>query len=153
MAPAENHLIVLLPRRERMSLLAACETVPLELGAVLCEAGEPTRHVYFPNSCTLSLISTIDDELGLEVGMVGQEGMLGAQLVLGVSAIPLRALVQGSGTACRVGAAPFRRELAQSKALQLALNRYVYVLMNQLARSVACKRFHPSSRDSHAGCR
>jgi CRP-like cAMP-binding protein len=142
MAPSENHLIALLPRRDRASLLAACETVHLDLGTVLCEPGEPTRHVYFPNDCFISLVSAIEGEPGLEVAMVGREGMLGAQLALGVSTIPLHALVQGTGTARRVAAARFRRELSGSKALQLALNRYVYVLMAQLATSAACTRFH-----------
>lgn len=74
--------------------------------------------------------------------MVGREGMLGAQLALGVSSIPLHALVQGAGTAWRIAAAPFRHALSDSKALQLSLNRYVYVLMAQLATSAACTRFH-----------
>jgi CRP-like cAMP-binding protein len=142
MVAAENHLIALLPGRDRQSLLAACETVQLDLGTVLCEPGEPTRHVYFPNDCFISLGSGVEAEPGIEVGMVGREGMLGAQLALGVSAIPLHALVQGSGTALRVAAARFRRELSVSRALQQALNRYVYVLMAQLATSAACTRFH-----------
>jgi CRP-like cAMP-binding protein len=142
MDTAENHLIAKLPSRDRASLLEACETVQLELGTVLCEPGEPTRHAYFPNDCFISLISAIDGDAGIEVGMVGREGMLGAQLVLGVSAIPLHALVQGAGTARRIEAARFRRVLSASKALQLALNRYVYVLMAQLATSAACTRFH-----------
>lgn len=74
--------------------------------------------------------------------MVGSEGMLGAHLALGVAAAPLHALVQGSGAAWRVGTAAFRRELAQSPALQHLLERYVYVLMTQLATSAACLRFH-----------
>lgn len=142
MALAENHRIALLPRRDRASLLAACESVQLDLGTVLCEPGEATRHVYFPNDCSISLVTVVGGEPGLEVGMVGREGMLGAQLALGVSAIPLHALVQGAGTARRIAAAPFRHELFGSKALQLLLNRYVYVLMTQLATSSACTRFH-----------
>jgi len=140
---AENHLIALLPRRSRAPLLAMCESVRLELGTVLCRPGEPTRHVYFPNDSFISLVTSVGGEPpGLEVGMVGREGMLGAQLVLGVGATPLHALVQGAGTARRIEAAPFRRELARSKALQRLLNRYVYVLMAQLATSAACTRFH-----------
>lgn len=139
---AENHLIALLPRRDRASLLAACEPVDLNLGAVLCKPGETTCHVYFPGDCVVSLVTAVDGEAGLEVGMVGREGMLGSQLALGVNATPLHALVQGAGTAWRIAAAPFRRELASSKALQLSLNRYVYVLMAQLATAAACTRFH-----------
>lgn len=142
MAVAGNQLIALLPRRDRLRLLALSESVELELGVVLCEPGEATRHVYFPDECFISLVTTLEGEPGLEVGMVGSEGMLGAQLMLGVSTTPLHALVQGSGTAHRIEAAPFRRELASGKALQRVLNRYLYVLMAQLATSAACTRFH-----------
>jgi CRP-like cAMP-binding protein len=142
MAATGNRLIAQLPRRDRVSLLAACEPVPLELGSVLCEPGKPTRHVYFPDEGFISLVTAIEGEPALEVGMVGREGMLGAQLVLGVGAAPLYALVQGAGTAQRMQAAPFRRELVRSQALQRMLNRYLYVLMAQLATAAGCTRFH-----------
>jgi CRP-like cAMP-binding protein len=142
MATAENHLIELLPREDRRRLLLICEPVQLELSEVLCEVGERTRYVYFPVDSTVSLITPIDGKPVLEVGMVGREGMVGAQLVLGVTTTPLRALVQGSGKAWRIAAAPFRRELARSSALQNCLNRYLYVLMIQLAVSAGCLRFH-----------
>ncbi|HEU5297550.1 MAG TPA: Crp/Fnr family transcriptional regulator [Burkholderiaceae bacterium] len=116
--------------------------MPLDIGAAMYTAGEPTRHVYFPIDGFISLVSITGDGPGLEVGMVGSEGMLGAQLALGVSTIPLRAMVQGQGSALRVDAAPFRRRLTTSKALQSELNRYLYVLMAQLATSAACTRFH-----------
>lgn len=132
----------MLPRRDRVALLAACESVELTLGVVLCKPGETTRHAYFPADCVISLVTAVEGDPGLEVGMVGREGMLGAQLALGVSAVPLHALVQGAGTAWRMAAAPFRRELARSSALQLSLYRYVYVLMAQLASAAACTRFH-----------
>jgi CRP-like cAMP-binding protein len=138
----ENHLIALLSRRDRAALLDISESVELMLGAVLCEPGEPTRHVYFPNDCFISLVAEVGGEPALEVGMVGREGMLGAQLVLGVGAMPLHALVQGAGRARRLAAVPFKRALAGNSSLQQALNRYVYVLMAQLATSAVCTRFH-----------
>jgi CRP-like cAMP-binding protein len=140
--PAENRLIALLPLRERLSLLARCEPVQLELGAVLCEPGERTRHVYFPIDGFISLVTATDEQPGLEVGMVGREGMLGAQLALGVSAAPLHALVQGAGTSHRIASAGFRRELTSNPVLRTTLHRYIYVLMVQLATAAACTRFH-----------
>ncbi|WP_426144497.1 Crp/Fnr family transcriptional regulator [Polaromonas sp. DSR2-3-2] len=142
MSAAQNHLIELLPVADRSRLLALCEPVELALSEVLCEPGEPTRHVYFPTQGYISLVALTDGSSGVEVGMVGREGMLGAQLVLGVSTVPLHALVQGPGMALRIATAPFKRELTRSAALRRGLNRYLYVLMAQQANSAACLRFH-----------
>lgn len=145
MATVENHLIELLPRKDRLRLLAICEPVNLQLAEVLCEPGKPTSYVYFPIDGCISLVALIDGRPGVEVGMVGREGMLGAQLVLGVVTAPLHALVQGPGAAWRIRTAAFRSELARSAALQRGLNRYLYVLMSQMATSAACLRSHPIS--------
>jgi len=138
----KNHLIELLPRADRLRLLEICEPVPLVLGNVLCKHGEHTNHVYFPSEGFISLIASIDGKPGVEVGMVGREGMLGAQLALGVVTAPLHALVLGTGSAWRIGTAAFCTELARSPALQRGLNRYIYVLMSQLSLSAACLRLH-----------
>jgi CRP-like cAMP-binding protein len=142
LATVENHLIELLPHRDRLSLLAICEPVQLVLADVLCEPGTPTRDVYFPIDGFISLVARLEGHPGLEVGMVGREGMLGAHLALGVPTAPLHAVVQGAGSAWRIGARDFRRELASSAALRRGLNSYIHVLMTQLASSAACLRFH-----------
>jgi len=139
---SDNHLIESLPRADRVRLLAICQPTQLVLSEVLCEPGKATRHVYFPTDGFISLITAVDGHPGLEVGMVGREGMVGAELALGVVTTPLRALVQGSGATWRIGTGPFRAELARSAALRLSMNRYLYVLMAQLATSAACLRFH-----------
>jgi CRP-like cAMP-binding protein len=138
MTAAENQLMALLPRQDRVSLMAGSDLVRLLPGAVLAEAGEPTRHAYFPTEGAIALVTAP----GLAVGLVGSEGMLGVQLVLGVAAMPLQARVQGEGTAWRIGAERFRRLLAGSRAVQGALHGYVHVLMVQLATAAACTRFH-----------
>ena len=140
--PASNRLIEALPRKDRQRFLAACEPVDLAFAEVLAKPGERIRHVYFPTESFISLISAIDGSDGLEVRMVGDEGMLGLPLVLGVDVSPLRAVVQGAGPALRMSAATFRRELGSSPALQRELKRYLYVVMGQLAQTAACTRFH-----------
>ena len=142
LGPVQNHLIERLPLAERTRLLSICEAVELTLGAVLFEPSEKTRHVWFPIDGFISLISLIDGSPGVEVGMVGREGMLGAHLVLGVTTTPLRAIVQGAGKAWQVEATAFRAELAQGTALRRTLDSYLYVLMAQLAAAPACLRFH-----------
>lgn len=137
-----NHLIELLPRRDRSRLLALCEPFNLVLADVLSQPGKPARHVYFPTDGFISLVAEIDGSSGVDVGMVGREGMLGAQLALGVTVAPLHALVQGPGTAWRIGTKAFKNELENSAALRRSVGRYLYVLMAQLACSAACLRFH-----------
>ena len=142
MAAGENHLLEMLPRRDRLRLLALSEPTPLILSDVLVEAGQPTRHVYFPTDGFVSLVAATNGGPGVEVGMVGREGMVGIQLALGVASVPLRALVQGPGVAHRIAAGPFRKELARNEALRRGLNRYLSVLMSQLSTSAVCLRFH-----------
>jgi len=74
--------------------------------------------------------------------MVGNEGMLGMPLMLGVDVSPMRALVQGSGSAMRLDAESFRRAFGQSPTLREGLNRYLYVLMGQVSQTAACTHFH-----------
>ena len=141
-APAENRLLAALPGKDRRHLLAGCEQVELGLGAILCEPGETIRHVYFPTDSFISLVTPTDGHSSLEVALVGSEGMCGIPLMLGVDVSPLHAVVQGSGPAWRMDADRFRSELKHSVALRQYLNRYIYVLISQLAQTAACTRFH-----------
>lgn len=136
----------MLPRKDRLSLLAACDTVGLELGTVMSEAGTVTSHAYFPLDGFISLVAVAAGSPGVEVGMIGREGMLGSQMVLGVSHSPVKAVVQGSGPALRIGARAFRQELELSAPLRRSLARYLYVLMAQQAASATCLRFHTISQ-------
>jgi CRP-like cAMP-binding protein len=142
MAQLGNHLLDLLPLKDRKRFGASCEPVQLTLAEMLCDPGEITRYAYFPTTSFISLVSKVDQAAGVEVGMVGSEGMLGAQMALGVRTAPLHAIVQGAGNALRIGSAAFRRELESSPALRKILNSYLHVLMVQLANSAACQRFH-----------
>lgn len=142
LATTENHLIELLPRKDRLHLLAICEPVQLVPGNVLCEPGKATRHVYFPIDGFISLFTLVDGTSALEVGMVGREGMVGTPLPLGIDVSPVRALVQGSGSAMRMTAAYFRKEFRLCVPLQRVLYRYIHVLMVQVTQTAACNRFH-----------
>ena len=139
---AANRLLAAMPSGERRRLLAACETVKLAFGDTLYTPGERLSHVYFPTTGFISMIMPIDGSSSLEVGLIGNEGMFGIPIVLGVDVSPVRAVVQGAGSAFRMDAARFCRELAGSKALHRAIDRYVFVHMNQLAQTAACTRFH-----------
>ena len=142
LSSAENHLLAALPGEEQQRILQACEPVEIGFCDTLCEPGEAVRHVYFSTSSFISLVTPVQGHAGLEVALVGNEGMVGIQQLLGVEFSSLQFLVQGSGFAWRMDAAAFRRVLQHSPALTLRLNRYLYVLTCQLAQTAACIRYH-----------
>jgi CRP-like cAMP-binding protein len=137
-----NLLLASLPSASRSKLIARCKRVELVFGNVLHEQGDRIHYVYFPLSSFISLISSVGKRSTLEVGLVGTEGMLGVSLLAGVDIAPLRALVQGAGTALRLSAADFSEAVVRIPALRKVLDRYVYVLMSQLAQMAVCSRFH-----------
>jgi CRP-like cAMP-binding protein len=137
-----NRLIDGLPRKDRERLLKSCETVRLTFGQILCEPRQPLRYAYFPLTGFISLVTTLGRHLPMEMGLIGNEGMLGVTLTLGVNEAPFRAAVQGKGTALRMSTAQLRRQLLASPSLRKTLHRYLYVLMEQLSISVACNHFH-----------
>jgi CRP-like cAMP-binding protein len=137
----KNGLIFGLPKNERSEFLKRCETVDLVFGDILCEADQPMSHAYFPMTGFISRTSILDNHHPLEIGLIGNEGMLGATLALGVNEAPMRAVVQGAGTALRMSTSALRRELGRT-GISPIIGRYLYLLIAQLARSSACARFH-----------
>ena len=140
--PGVNRLLASLPSKDRQHLLAGCQQVELVLGNILSEPGERISSVYFPTDGYISLVTQLDDHAKLEVGLVGDEGMFGTPLVLGVGVSSIHSLVQGAGRAWRIDAAEFLVKLQQSPTLRQVLERYLYVLMSQLAQMAVCTRFH-----------
>jgi CRP-like cAMP-binding protein len=131
-----------LPPAERNRILEQSIQVNLAFGDVLCESDQSIGYVYFPLTGFISLVAPMTGHQPLEMGLIGNEGMLGATLVLGIRSAPLRAVVQGSGTALRLTAAHFNHALGSCPRLLRRLNRYLYVLMTQLAQTAACTCFH-----------
>lgn len=138
----QNRLVARLKSSEGRQLLARCDTVQLRPAEVLSEPGVPMRHVYFPIQGFICLVARIEGQRGVQVGMVGDEGMLGSQAVLGMAAAPWQALVQGEGASLRMDTSALRSALASSPTLVDILHRYLHVQMAQLAMSAACLRFH-----------
>ena len=141
-APPENSLLASLPRTESRLLCSKMDPVHLEYGEVLYETGSTIRYVYFPSDSLVSLLTLVDEHQALEVGLVGREGLVGLPLALDTATSPIRALVQGSGSAMRMPAAAFLRALKKSNALQRSLRLYTADLMAQITQTAACNRFH-----------
>ncbi len=142
---AVNNLLRTLSRLECSRLSDACKPVELIYGHILCEPGERIKDVYFPNSAIISLLTPLTGYPSVEVGLVGNDGLAGIALLLGITISPVRMLVQGSGSALQMKASVFRKESQSSRAFNTKLNRYLYKLMAQVTQTTACNCFHTLS--------
>jgi CRP-like cAMP-binding protein len=141
-APAANRLLAALPLNEYQRLLPELEQVTMPFAEVLYEPGERIRHVYFPNESVVSLLAEVTAHSPLEVGLIGNEGVAGISVFMGVDTSPHRAIVQGVGTAMRMKAAVLRKEADHAGPLHRLLHLYAHSLLTQVSRSAACNRFH-----------
>ena len=139
---SENRLLAALPRKEYRLILERLRPVTLKLGQVIYEPDEPIRHVYFPRHGVVSILNTLNGDMSIEVGTVGNEGVVGVTVFLGVDTAPNQAVVQVPGDGARMRAADFKRAAEESGQFRSLLHYYTYVLLTQASLSVACNRFH-----------
>jgi CRP-like cAMP-binding protein len=137
-----NRLLSSLPEDDQQTLLALCDTVRIDVGDVLYEPGQTIRHIYFPVDSLISLLAVAEGRMTLEVGSVGQEGMIGASVALGHEQAQVRAVVQRAGRASRISAADFCAEFRRIPSLQRLLYRYTDTLLAQAIQIAVCSRFH-----------
>jgi CRP-like cAMP-binding protein len=137
-----NQLLSALPVVERRRVMAASEMVELVFGTTLCERDQALQFAYFPLRGFISWLAVVDNHPALEVGMIGNEGMLGCSLLLDVDSAPMNALVQGAGSALRVPRVAMLQLLTDNPTLTRILHRYMHVVGMQLSQAIACMCFH-----------
>jgi CRP-like cAMP-binding protein len=142
----KNRLLAGLPQSEVERVLPHLELVPLKLGSVLYEAGDPLRSVYFPTDSIVSLLYVMEDGNSAEIAMVGAEGMVGVTAFTGGETTTTRALVQSAGSAFQLDKEVVKREFSRGGPLQQALLRYTQALMTQMGQTAVCNRHHTVSQ-------
>jgi CRP-like cAMP-binding protein len=137
-----NRILTALPVEEYERISPHLEPVSLSLGEILFRPEDQLHHVYFPTNAIVSLLTDLEDGSGMEVGLVGKEGMIGVSAFLGGRETKL-ATVQGEGEALKIRAEKLREEFQSSGAMQMALLRYAHALMTQISQSAVCNVRHP----------
>lgn len=140
--PGENRLLAALPRKEYDRLRPDLDEVSLGLKDVLYEAEKPITHVYFPLNGVMSLVIEMSDGQTVEVGTIGNEGMVGTPVFLGADKSPTKAFAQVPGKALRMKAGTFKEEMKNGGPLHGLIQRYTQAMVNQISQSVACNHLH-----------
>jgi CRP-like cAMP-binding protein len=140
--PAVNRLLESLPREERTRLIPELQDADLSLGDVVYESGRRPAYVCFPTSCIVSLIYTMEDGAVAEMGLVGNDGVVGIAIFMGGETVPNSAVVQLAGGAIRMKAATLQEEFRRGGYLQRLLLRYTQALITQISQTAVCNRLH-----------
>jgi CRP-like cAMP-binding protein len=139
---AENRLLTLLPPAELEDLRRQAEVVPLRHGTHVIIPDEPIRDVYFPLTCLLSLVTTMEDGATVESGTIGREGMSGIPVVLNAGQTTMPTFCQIPGDAARVRTEVVRAMYERSEQARRVLNRYVHTVVVVGSQSAACNALH-----------
>jgi CRP-like cAMP-binding protein len=137
-------MLAALPREEYERLAPHLREVSLTLSQVLFSPGDEIAYAYFPTDSIVSLMTDLSDGSGMEVGLVGREGLVGISVILGSSETKV-ATVQAAGRAFKIRADALRAEFHRGGELQTELLRYTHALMTQISQSVVCNVRHPLS--------
>jgi CRP-like cAMP-binding protein len=137
----ENRLLAALPAEEFERVESHLEPVILSQSQVVFRPHDQINHVHFPVNSIVSLLTDLEDGTGMEVGLVGREGMVGISAILGGAETKV-ATVQGQGEALRMRVDHLREEFQRGATLQSALLRYTHALMAQISQSVVCTARH-----------
>jgi CRP-like cAMP-binding protein len=137
-----NHLLHALGDSEGECVLQRFELVRLAQGDVLYEPDQPISHVYFLETAVVSLVSSLNDALSVEVATVGCEGMVGLPVFLGGDATSTRAIVQIPGSAQCLDAVSFNRLASTPGAFHDLMLRYSHAFLIQVAQTAACNGVH-----------
>jgi CRP-like cAMP-binding protein len=140
--PPENLILAYLSPEEQERCRVLVQPVDLPQGHVLYEPGVPFEYVYFIDQGMISVVSVMQNGSSIEVGTIGNEGMAGLALILGVDAVPYRHFVQVPGRGRRMSVNTLATELKQDRALRRLLFRYHAAFVTQIMQGMACNGLH-----------
>jgi len=141
--PAGNLLLAALPPADYKRIAAVLDVVSLKLKSVLHKPGEAIRHVYFPGSGFCSILAVLEDGNMVEVATIGNEGVVGASIVLDAGPPSSATMVQGESDACyRMTAGAFREEMERRGSFYELLTRFEQAFVGCVMQSTACNAVH-----------
>ena len=150
----QNQLLAALPFDDWRYIESHLEWVEMKAHSTLFEAGSSLRHVYFPTTAVVSLVSTMLDGATVEVAAVGNEGMVGVDAFMGSSnanngttasgtvMAQNTALVSRGGHGYRMSAQSIAHQAKRSEQVMHHLLNYTRTLFQHMSQTSACNRHH-----------
>jgi len=144
--PKSNCLLARLPAKDLGRIEPHLEPADLPLATVLYETGEPMSHVYFPTTAIISLLYETQSGESSEIGIAGNQGMIGLSTLLGGETTVGRAIVQSAGYGLKIPVEKAQSEFHAGGAFQQLMLRYAQAFMTQISQTAVCNRLHSVSQ-------
>ena len=138
----QNRLLAALPADEYDRLRSHLQLVSFSLGEIVYGFAAPLDYVFFPTTSIISLLYTMENGSSAEMGLTGNDGVVGIALFMGGGTMPNRAVVQSAGRAFRMKAKLLQDEFALGGTFQRLLLRYTQALITQISQTAVCNRLH-----------
>ncbi|MEP6947264.1 MAG: Crp/Fnr family transcriptional regulator [Acidobacteriota bacterium] len=138
----ENHLLEALPHEEFDRIKPHLESVSLKLGHVLYESGDKMSHIYFPTTAIISMLYIMENGGTAEIGIAGNNGLIGMALYMGGETTTSRAVVQSAGEAVRMKKKDLVEEFKRGGIFQDIMLRYAQFMITQISQTAVCNRLH-----------
>jgi CRP-like cAMP-binding protein len=138
----KNQLLGLLPTDDRQFLEPYLVKVNLRSGHVICEPNEPMNFAYFPNTAMISVVSIMSNGSTTEIGLIGNEGMVGLPIILGGKQMLNQAIVQVSGEVYKIEATKLLWAFQNLASLQSIFLLYIQARLTQVSQTAACNSQH-----------
>lgn len=138
-----NRILKLLPPNDWERILGVMERISLNSRDTVQESGQKLEYAYFPLTCAMSLVITMENGDTVEAATVGNEGMVGVSLLMGATESIVTAFVQVPGEALRISRQALEEELRAGGAFPDLMRRYAEAYLTQVMQAAACNRLHP----------
>lgn len=137
-----NHLLAGITDEEMARLLSNLQPVSLPLGKVIYESDEKLDYIYFPTTAIISLLYIMENGATAEIGVVGNDGLIGIAIFMGGDTTPNRAVVQSAGRAFKMKAQVMKNEFTRGGRFHNLCLRYTQALITQISQTAVCNRLH-----------
>ena len=137
-----NRLLAALPTQDYQRLVPDLQPVELPQHKIIYHAGEDYQYAYFPNYSIVSSVAIMENGSTTEIGVIGNEGMVGLPIILETSYTNSTAIVQVGDGGYRIAAKRLQEEMNRHGALKRLLMRYIQARIIQLGQTAACNRYH-----------
>ena len=142
MPSAGNRLLDSLSASLSEEVIAASRVVDLPIRTPLSNAGEASPYIYLLTQGAASIVVVMPEGGSSEVGMIGNEGIIGAPALMGPSAMSADIFMQIDGSGLRIPVKVMRGLFESSVELRSHILQHVQCQINITSQISACNRLH-----------